>query len=55
MENLQKPYLTVIGNHDYSSNGGEIYMKMFGDYNYASEGAVEISMEVQPDYCVLNF
>ena len=37
MENLQKPYLTVIGNHDYSSNGGEIYMKMFGDYNYAFE------------------
>ena len=35
MENLQKPYLTVIGNHDYNSNGGEIYMKMFGDYNYS--------------------
>jgi len=27
----------------------------FGDYNYDSEGAVEISMTVQPDYCVLNF
>jgi Icc-related predicted phosphoesterase len=37
MEHLQKPYLTVIGNHDYSSNGGEIYMKMFGDYNYSFE------------------
>lgn len=37
MENLQKPYLTVIWNHDYSSNGGEIYMKMFGDYNYSFE------------------
>ena len=27
----------------------------FGEYNYDSEGAVEISMTVQPDYCVLNF
>jgi hypothetical protein len=27
----------------------------FGDYNYDNEGAVEISMTVQPDYCVLNF
>ena len=27
----------------------------FGDYNYDSEGAVEISMTIQPDYCVLNF
>lgn len=27
----------------------------FGDYNYDEEGAVEISMTVQPDYCVLNF
>lgn len=27
----------------------------FGDYNYDNEGAVELSMTVQPDYCVLNF
>jgi len=27
----------------------------FGEYNYDNEGAVEISMTVQPDYCVLNF
>ena len=27
----------------------------FGDYNYDEEGAVEIAMTVQPDYCVLNF
>lgn len=32
---LDKPYLTVIGNHDYRSNGGVIYQKMFGDYNYS--------------------
>lgn len=37
MKNLKKPYLTVIGNHDYNSNGGLIYKRMFGDYNYSFE------------------
>ncbi len=37
MKNLKKPYLTVIGNHDYHSNGAAIYKKMFGDYNYSFE------------------
>ena len=37
MENLDKPYLTVIGNHDHKSNGADIYKKMFGDYNYSFE------------------
>ncbi len=37
MSNLKKPYLTVIGNHDYNINGGIIYKKMFGDYNYSFE------------------
>lgn len=37
MKNLKKPYLTVIGNHDYNINGGIIYKKMFGDYNYSFE------------------
>lgn len=35
MEKLKKPYLTVIGNHDYNANGGVIYKKMFGQYNYS--------------------
>ena len=35
--------------------GALITEATFGDYNYDSEGAVEISMTVQPDYCVLNF
>ena len=35
--------------------GAIITEATFGDYNYDSEGAVEISMTVQPDYCVLNF
>lgn len=37
MKNLNKPYFTVIGNHDYNSNGRVIYQKMFGDYNYSFE------------------
>ncbi|MHB0756427.1 metallophosphoesterase family protein [Polaribacter sp. M15] len=34
MADLKKPYFTVIGNHDYNSNGNLIYSRMFGDYNY---------------------
>jgi Icc protein len=37
MQNLNKPYFTVIGNHDYNSNGSIIYKEMFGDYNYSFE------------------
>jgi 3',5'-cyclic AMP phosphodiesterase CpdA len=37
MKNSKKPYLTVIGNHDYNSNGEVIYKQMFGDYNYSFE------------------
>ncbi|KGL63755.1 metallophosphoesterase family protein [Polaribacter sp. Hel1_85] len=37
MSSLKKPYLTVIGNHDYNNNGAIIYKKMFGDYNYSFE------------------
>lgn len=35
MNGLSVPYLTVIGNHDYRSNGGKIYKDMFGSYNYS--------------------
>ena len=37
VKKLHKPYLTVIGNHDYKSNGGIIYQQMFGDFNYSFE------------------
>lgn len=37
MEKLSKPYLTVIGNHDYLSNGEHIYQAMFGENNYTFE------------------
>jgi 3',5'-cyclic-AMP phosphodiesterase len=35
MASAGKPYLTVIGNHDYLSNGGEVYQQMFGPFNYS--------------------
>ncbi|MFA8436235.1 MAG: metallophosphoesterase [Marinifilaceae bacterium] len=34
MEKLNKPFLTVIGNHDHLSNGNQIYQKSFGPNNY---------------------
>lgn len=37
MKKLDKPYLTVIGNHDYNSNGEVVYNQMFGNYNYSFE------------------
>jgi 3',5'-cyclic-AMP phosphodiesterase len=34
MARLKIPYITVIGNHDYLSNGGVLYKQMYGPYNY---------------------
>jgi len=34
---LKIPYITVIGNHDYLSNGSTIYKKMFGPINFFFE------------------
>lgn len=34
MKELRLPYLTVIGNHDYLSNGELVYNQMFGSNNY---------------------
>lgn len=33
MKKLKVPYLTVIGNHDYRSNGIDIYEEMYGEPN----------------------
>ncbi|HEY5824065.1 MAG TPA: metallophosphoesterase, partial [Cyclobacteriaceae bacterium] len=33
MTNLNKPYIGVIGNHDLSGNGSEVYTKMYGALN----------------------
>lgn len=35
IKKLQLPVLTVIGNHDYLSNGEDIYQDMFGAFNYS--------------------
>jgi Icc protein len=35
MAGLKIPYITVIGNHDYLSNGQQVYSQMYGPYNYA--------------------
>ncbi len=35
MKKLKVPYLTVIGNHDYKSNGEVIYKQMYGEFNYS--------------------
>lgn len=35
MKELRLPYLTVIGNHDYLSNGELVYNQMFGSNNYS--------------------
>jgi 3',5'-cyclic-AMP phosphodiesterase len=35
MASSRKPYLTVIGNHDYLSNGALVYQKMYGPVNYS--------------------
>lgn len=34
IKRLNKPILTVIGNHDYLSNAEKVYAKMFGANNY---------------------
>ena len=35
MNEMRAPYLTVIGNHDYLSNGELVYSQMFGAFNYS--------------------
>ena len=35
--------------------GALITAATFGDYNWDEEGAQEIALTIQPDYCVLNF
>lgn len=34
MQELRRPYVTVIGNHDYLSNGELVYHQMYGANNY---------------------
>lgn len=32
---LNVPYMAVIGNHDLTSRGGDVFNYMFGDFNYS--------------------
>ena len=51
--NILGPVGDVVS--EWIIKGALITDASFGDYNYDSDGAVEITMTVQPDYCVLNF
>jgi len=51
--NILGPVGDVVS--EWIIKGALIQEASFGDYNYDNDGAVEISMTVQPDYCVLNF
>lgn len=35
LDNLHKPFIGVIGNHDLVANGEEVYKKMFGALNFS--------------------
>lgn len=35
LERLEKPALTIVGNHDGLSNGSKLYQEMFGPLNYS--------------------
>lgn len=35
LEKLNRPYLCVIGNHDLTSRGSEVYINMFGEKNFS--------------------
>lgn len=32
---LKVPYMAVVGNHDLTSRGGEVFQMMFGEFNYS--------------------
>lgn len=64
MNNLDIPYITIIGNHDYRSNGRIVYEKMFGQTNFTFDivgyhfiGFDDVVWENgnrQPDFAWLN-
>ena len=51
--NILGPVGDVVS--EWIIKGALIQEASFGDYSYENDGIVEISMTVQPDYCVLNF
>lgn len=35
LEKLNKPYVVIVGNHDYLANGDEVFNKIFGPFNFS--------------------
>lgn len=35
LEDLKMPYVAVIGNHDETARGREVFLRMFGEFNYS--------------------
>lgn len=35
LKKLNKPYVALIGNHDFLGTGNEVYRKMFGDFDFS--------------------
>src|SRR5690606_13830883 len=35
LDNLNVPYFAVVGNHDLTSRGNDVFLKMFGEFNYS--------------------
>jgi len=53
-------YVNVLGPvgdiiSEWVLKGSIITDANFGEYSYDDDGAIELTMTVQPDYCVLNF
>ena len=35
LNNLNVPYVVIVGNHDVLGTGGDAFLKIFGDYNFS--------------------
>ena len=51
--NMLGPVGDIVG--EWVIKGAFVVSSNFGDYNWSSEGAVEVQMSLAMDYCVLNF
>ena len=51
--NMLGPVGDIVG--EWVIKGAFVISSNFGDYNWSSEGAVEVQMSLAMDYCVLNF
>lgn len=51
--NILGPIGDIVG--EWIIKGAFIKSSTFGEYNWAEEGAVNISMKLAMDYCILNY